>query len=574
MKLKRISLTDKLTIVFIALGAIVAAAVSATAYYLAKDALTKRTIYQLTTVKSVKKRHIENFFLGVEKDIHFLCEEYNRVNSISSPELSLAMLKQFVDSYEHYEDFCIISKNGEIIYGDCDSSKAADLSHFLRNKSFFIKDMSVSDSGKISPLTAGAPLGDGTVLTLEISREAVNKIMLEMSSESGLGESGESYLVGPDSLMRSDSRFIEKTTMKTAVRSKAVASALAGEVGSDRIADYREVEVFSAFGKIDVAGLDWAILAEIDIREALAPIDRIRNYTLFLTISISLAVFIAAYMISKRISKPLKCLTETARKIGSGDLGAQVEIESSDEIGELAEAFNIMSVSLKAKSEELDKERLKKYSIDADARDKERERVSRELHDGVGQALIAIKLKFERALNMERIDDKTAEDIEEAFDSTIDEIRRISNDLTPPALNAFGLETAIKRLGDVLSNSSGVNFRFETEFSGDLKDKKSKIYLFRIVQEALNNIQKHARAKNVFVNIFDSGENLNIFIQDDGIGCDIEAAMKNEGAGLHNIRERARILGGGAAFDSKPGEGMKIAVAAPRSVVISDKKQK
>ncbi len=119
---------------------------------------------------------------------------------------------------------------------------------------------------------------DGTllgVLAFQIPAERINEVM---QVRAGMGESGETYLVGPDLLMRSDSRFSkESTTLKTRVDTTTARLALDGKEGFQVTDDYRGIPVFSAFGPIDFEGVRWAVLAEIDVTEARAPIQSLRR---------------------------------------------------------------------------------------------------------------------------------------------------------------------------------------------------------------------------------------------------------------------------------------------------------
>ena len=122
---------------------------------------------------------------------------------------------------------------------------------------------------------AGTLLG---VLAFQIPAERINEIM---QVTDGMGESGETYAVGTDLLMRSDSRFsAEPTTLKTRVDTRTVSLALDGESGMDVVPDYRGIPVFSAYGPLDFEGVRWAVMAEIDEAEVRQPLARVRNRTL------------------------------------------------------------------------------------------------------------------------------------------------------------------------------------------------------------------------------------------------------------------------------------------------------
>ena len=233
-----------------------------------------------------------------------------------------------------------------------------------------------------------------------------------------------------------------------------------------------------------------------------------------------------------------------------------------------------MSSRLKDQSQELENERLKRYSIATDAEEKERERLSRELHDGIGQSFIAIKLKLEQLFDGgPGENEKSLEEIEKAFDDAIDEIRRMSNNLSPSVLKAFGLENAIRNLCNSVQEYARCSIDLEYDFDREIINKKTEIYLYRIVQEAMNNIRKHSSASHVEIKIFELSGKFNMLISDNGIGFDPEGESSGRGAGLFNMKQRAEILGGSAVIESGENNGVKILVQVPLKSVTKSKEE-
>ena len=222
--------------------------------------------------------------------------------------------------------------------------------------------------------------------------------------------------------------------------------AFSGHEGTWLLKDYRGVEVLGSFSRLSPACPGWAIIAEIDMDEAMVPIITIRNNILFITVFIAVVVFLATWLLSRKITNPVIKLKKAALELGTGKLGTKVDVLTNDEIGDLAASFNLMSDQLNEKDLELQKERNRRMRAAFDGQDTERQRLSRELHDGLGQSLIAQKLRLEALSPGEA--GKSAELLDElksCSDQLVDEVRRISNALMPAQLNQFGLVPALKQ---------------------------------------------------------------------------------------------------------------------------------
>jgi signal transduction histidine kinase len=377
---------------------------------------------------------------------------------------------------------------------------------------------------------------------------------------------GETYLVGKDFKMRSSSRFIRHSILRTTVHTRPVLNAIRGEEGFTSARDYRFIEVLSSYSRLNIPGLNWYILAEIDQKEAMVPIYRIRNSILLLSTLISIIFFFFVFIISRRITRPIIQLKEAALKVGKGQYDIDIPVRSNDEIGELTRAFNSMSVQIKEKTLELQAERTGRLRSVIDAEEKERQRLSREIHDGIGQTLIAHKLRLESLLYM---NDPEIKDqiliLKDQFDVTIDEIRRISNNLMPSVLEVFGITLALKNLCEETEESGQLEIFFQT--TGDLEntDTKTKTYIYRIAQEALNNILKHSGAREVTFTLSRSKDSITFILRDDGKGFDAEDAAFEKGNGLHNMRERVALMQGTLNIRSSAGEGTTLIINIPVS---------
>ncbi len=194
--------------------------------------------------------------------------------------------------------------------------------------------------------------------------------------------------------------------------------------------------------------------------------------------------------------------------------------------------------------------------------EKERARVSREIHDSIGQMLTAIKL----VTNSIKGQDELKLEIKNMIDETISEARRISFDLMPSVLLNFGLISSVKILCENAVKYGCVNvdqYYDETILSTTISLEKS-ITLYRIIQEAFNNILKHAKAKNIIIKIENNLNNINVLIIDDGIGFTVNKnTNSNKGKGLYNMLQRSELSGGQFFLESNFNKGTKIKVVIP-----------
>jgi len=192
----------------------------------------------------------------------------------------------------------------------------------------------------------------------------------------------------------------------------------------------------------------------------------------------------------------------------------------------------------------------------------EKKHLARELHDGINQLLVSSKCHLE-LLGHKLQDEALMSHLNKSQNSlmtAIDEVRHISHQLRPSALDDIGLEAALSSLLQDYKAHSGVEV--ETLFStqqGKLKSEAATT-LYRVVQESLNNIEKHAKAKKVTVVLQQIGNMLQLLIRDDGVGFQVHDAMNKRGIGLRNMRERVEFIGGDFELNSEIGFGTEITV--------------
>jgi len=195
-----------------------------------------------------------------------------------------------------------------------------------------------------------------------------------------------------------------------------------------------------------------------------------------------------------------------------------------------------------------------------DGQETERRRLARELHDETGQALASILLGL-KALERD-VGEEPLAAIRELVDSALGNVRRLTVELRPPALDDFGLGAALERLAVVVGDQSPFAIDVNVALRDALLAPERETAIYRIVQEALTNVVKHASAKRVSIVVASSAKTVRAVIEDDGVGF-TPGRVREHALGLVGMRERAQLLGGRLEVESAPGAGTTIVVEIP-----------
>jgi signal transduction histidine kinase len=355
----------------------------------------------------------------------------------------------------------------------------------------------------------------------------------------------------------------------------------------------REREVI-AFAPLTQA--PWGVAIRQAEEEALAPALRIGRglmLTGFLTILVALFF---AWGVARSVTKPLAILNQTAQRIAKGDLEEPIPVLGRDEIGNLAQSFDQMRATIKSSletiaegkrdlekrvqerthelgalyqqlqtKEELRGELLKKVIA---SQEEERKRIARELHDEASQALAALLLALETSINVapgevrERLHRMKA-----MADKTLDSIHRLIFDLRPSVLDDLGLPSALRWVAESRLEPMGIDLSFEVVGEERRLAPEVETNLFRIAQEAISNITRHAEAETVKITLEFGDRLVQLQIQDDGKGFApdevVRYAEEARGLGLLGMKERAVLLNGTLTVHSEPGKGTRIGTELP-----------
>jgi signal transduction histidine kinase len=591
----RTSIYHKLILYIFFLGIFVIVAVSLYSFITSRNAIMQRTFDQLTSLRVAKKEQVEQFFSDRLKEVELFSHQENTgvfhiktkslvgIITVDMPYQGMNLnFERFFTSGGYYSNvYIVIGDQVECYTADSvtgkfhisgegrESSLEPVISKVKKENQLQIEDYTllVNDSTPhlfiTSPLFSNDNITSGYAL-FEIKPSAIHNIMKNKEVVNGLGQSGEVYLVGPDSLMRSESRFYMKSILRLPVKTTSVRNAFNSSEGAFLNRDYRGIMTLSSYSRLTILGLNWVIIAEIDKKEAMRPVHKLANEIVFLSIFITLILFTAAYIISRAIATPIIDLKNATIRVRKGDYDAVLQIKSKDELGELTENFNLMTSQLKLQREELKERETKLFSSFIDGQEDERQRLSRELHDGLGQMIVATKLKTESIMNAgNTINPDNISRLRAMFDSLVDEVRGISNNLMPPVLQEFGLEVALNQICKEISNHSKIKVIFDSQIADRELDKRIATYVFRIAQEALNNAVKHSGASEIIVTLIGNERMINLMVQDDGVGINIESPNNMDGRGMNSMSERVKLLNGLIDISKGVNNGTIVSVKIP-----------
>lgn len=307
-------------------------------------------------------------------------------------------------------------------------------------------------------------------------------------------------------------------------------------------------------------------LSDVKIRAAVRDVTRQLVIT---SVLMSLAGIAAAVFLTWIITRPIRNLVHATQAVAQGDLSQRVAPWANDEIGRLALAFNSMTESLAQAAEERaarDELRAQYVNRVIAAQEEERRRIARELHDSTSQSLTSLLVGL-RALEQDdpaQIAQHT-EDLRKIVGETLEEVNRLAWQLRPSALDDLGLAAALKRY--VADYRDRYGLPVDLVIRGVDEQRLSpevETTVYRIVQEALTNVVRHAQADTVSVMIDCRDNAMLVIVEDNGIGLQPEAVEQDSRRlGLYGIRERAELLGGKFVIESEPGQGTSLFVEIP-----------
>lgn len=318
---------------------------------------------------------------------------------------------------------------------------------------------------------------------------------------------------------------------------------------------------------VDITG--WGLVIQEPWADVVAPARiSLQPIILALLVGVGLVAVIVSWG-TQRVVRPIAELAARSRRVASGDYAAQAPPSPIRELRDLGSDFNRMVEQIARYQAGL-----RQYvAAVTHTQEEERKRIARDLHDDTIQSLIAIgqRVELARETVAENPEDAREQlrELRKLVTKTIDSLRQFSRDLRPTVLEDLGMVPALQYLVNELAKQDSIDVTLKVEGSAEELPSDLEVAIYRIIQEALTNIRKHAHASQAEVQAAFLPEQVVITIQDNGVGFDVPqetTELVNVGSlGLMGLQERAQLFGGHMEITSQTGQGTTVEVVLPRN---------
>ena len=280
---------------------------------------------------------------------------------------------------------------------------------------------------------------------------------------------------------------------------------------------------------------------------------------------VAVATIAVTGVIVKVALRPIRMLEQTAARVAAGDTSARAPASAvaDRDLGRLIETFN--NALETAATNRLRLREVAARSVHA--AEEERKRIAQELHDGIAQTLAAIRVRMRLARNAKpELQEAEMEAMRESLGTAIEELRAIALGLRPPALDVLGLGPAVEALARSVARDTRLRVDVKADFPERRLEPEAQLTVYRILQEALANVVRHAGADHVRVRLMAKNGNAELTVEDDGRGFVPSEQLGGPGnLGLLGMQERAAYVGGQVHISSRPGVGTRITAEIPIS---------
>ena len=585
--------------------------------YLGTAALSEniqRTLQERVLLAQTSARHIDYILTNIE----FALPDAARPLTTSDPAALDSMLDHARQRLNIYTtQVFLLDREGRTVAANppltvpISFTQFASVNAVLSGQDFAVSRFARLPQSNVSAAIAGTPVRDANgaiVGALFISIDLTSPNTRIFTDPIGLGESGYMDLIDLGGTIlastrreRIGSQSDHQSSLAAMVRNHQPTTSVCHDCHSESTAAPPTRQVL-AFAPLERA--QWGVAVRQSEDEVFASIHQLR-LRIFALMGMMLAgALLLVYLTTRSIITPVQALTAATQRIAAGDLDTPLQAQGQDEIGALAYSFDAMRARLKESiaeiqtwNRELDarvqertraceqargeivqlyeelqqKERIRGELLRRlfSAQEEERKRISRELHDETCQVLTGLAYALEDTAEALPSPDLKPhlERMHDLVNSALAEIHRIILDLRPTMLDHLGLVPALRWYAEAQLSELGIRFTIHEQGEPGRMPPAVETALFRVAQEAINNIARHSRATRAdFVLDFAPGQ-VEIWIKDNGKGFDattvISTSEHRRGLGLLGMEERMSAVGGRVTIRTTPGDGTTIQLLVP-----------
>ncbi|MBM3128889.1 MAG: HAMP domain-containing protein [Chloroflexi bacterium] len=585
--------------------------------YLGTAALNENiqvTLHERVILAQTSARHIDYVLTNIESVLPEVARAISPADSAALDE-TLARARQRLDLYTTQVIF--LDRAGRALAAHpplttpIAFTQFASVNAVLGGQDFAVSRFARLPQSNGSAAIAGTPVRDATgaiVGALFIRIDLTSPTTRVFTDPIGLGESGYLDLIdlGGTILVSTRRERIgiqsdHEATLAAMIRDHRTAVSTCHDCHSASAPTIPRREVL-AFAPLERA--QWGVAVRQSEDEVFASIHQLQ-IRIFALMAIMLAgALMLVYLTTRSIITPVQALTAATQRIAASDLDTPLESQGEDEIGALARSFDAMRVRLKQSITEIEtwnseldarvqertaecqqaaaeirelyeavrqKERARRELLNRvfSAQEEERKRISRELHDETCQVLTGLAYALDDAADTLSLNDlkPQLERMHELVTTALAEIHRIILDLRPTMLDHLGLLPALRWYAEARLNDPGIRFTLRETGEPRRLPPGVETALFRVIQEAINNIARHSRATRAEFTLEFAPTQVQVWITDNGKGFDAATVFggrdQRRGLGLLGMQERMSAIGGRVEIQSQPGDGTAVQLTAP-----------
>ncbi|MGD8738921.1 MAG: histidine kinase [Desulfobacterales bacterium] len=535
--------------------------------------------------------HEEEQALQGTRQILIALAEYVQKTDENPSDCS-AFCADLLNQFKRYANIGAVKSNGDVFCSAVPLDKPINATdqvwfrHAVESGDFAVGDYHVGRITKKSVLVMAYPyriVGDdqAAVVFAALDLKWLSRYIFKIESQ--LPEGFTITQIDKNAAVLARQPDAEQWVGRSMIHHVAIREILSQKTGVIEARDDRDRSYIYAFAQLQSSYRKDQVYMILGIPSQLAFADsnRVLRRNLILLGIVSLLAMLAAWFGSDLfIVRQVKALAGASRRLAAGEMSARTGLQyETGELGQLAKTFDEMAKALEQRHAERERaemelkrsqELFRNLSAHLQVvREEERTRIARKIHDDLGQALTALKIDLswldKKLANKQDLIGEKLQSMVTLVNETVETVQNVSEDLRPGILDDFGLPAALEWQAEEFQKRTGMECRTSVPAGEFDLNKEKSTNLYRIVQESLTNVIRHANATKVEINLHEEDGKLVLEVVDNGKGITQAAISDSKSFGLIGIKERVHSLGGKVYIAGAPNEGTRLMVRIPIS---------